>query len=484
MSSRSRSREPQLPVRRHSKRSRSRESSEERPHKQKTHELSEIHKGLHRFIKTLGDAKAEIPIHELVHAGFHPKSLSCNFASTEDEHILEQSKNLKFLILILLHAYLSNLATLVCTLITQEVAANIVPTPELAAGAAAVAAGAGAEIYAMKHKCGDILEQISALFDKSQIITMNGVNILDQLDMIFIGSVHGLDIHNTTIPVDRLSDVLHEIQRLDNHVVEIVKHRDMNPSMDTIEYAVSSLNFDIFYRCITQSEHFHRFYNELEKQNKETELKDYITKLHATRPNDKNKKSHARRHNDKSFYIYFYENIHNIAYNVFYNHEYVLPFDCESDFDIMVEHLMNETNLEVDPNPGAVATGAVSNSLHNHNYVDNPFISSSDADTPLTRFGSSQGTSSGSSTSPDRLGTVQKQGVPAQPGVTATGSKVTDSSLFSSFRKGGAQLRRRKYTQKRRQTRASARARAMTTHKQKKSAPKQTRRRRGRRFSK
>lgn len=417
--------------------------------------MNEIHRSLRRFIIPRDGARAEIPSRELVvRAGFHPKSLSCNFASTEEEHILEQRYNLKFLTLILLHAYLSNLATLVRTVITQEVAENIEPTPELAAGAAAGAA-ARAEIQVMKSKCADILKQINALHDKSHEITMKERNILDQGDIQFIGSVGGLDIHNTSIPVHTLSDVLQDIERLDDDVVQIVKGHNMNPSMDTIEFAVSSLNFDIFYRCITQSEDFHRFYNGLEEhaQTKQPELKNYITKLHA------------RRDNDKSFYIYFYENIHNIAYNVFYNHEYVLPFDCEREFRFMVRHLKDETKLQVAklqvvPIPGGVAA------------VSNFFVS----DTPLTAFsGSSQeGTSSGSSTSPDR--TVQK----LRPGVT-TGSRSKGKPLLSLFRsgydsQGGSRRHARKYTQKRTKTRTRANA----THEQKKSAPKQTRRRRGR----
>jgi hypothetical protein len=115
-----------------------------------------------------------------------------------------------------------------------------------------------------------------------------------------------------------------------------------------------------------------------------------------------------------SFFLYFYENIHNIAYNVFYNHEYRLPTVCR-DFDRMVEHLKKETGIQVNGQEPTKRVRAVVTPA-----VENPFGSSLE-----TSSGDSSGdNSSDSSKSPPPKQTfkrLQAVGGPGLPGVRSDG---------------------------------------------------------------
>ena len=337
----------------------------------------------------------EVEIEHVVAAGFPPKTLSGRLSSTEEEHINEQRDNFKFIVAILLYTYLSQLMILINNVITNNIAKEITD-------AESHPDSAGDEIEAQEKRCFEIIKTLDTLISKAN--TLRRVVPLFQGDdesyLRDIQQLIGFRPNYSALPVDLIEEMI-------THVKSTLTIKNVNPSMDTIEYAISCLNFDIFYHCLTKPSRsrYSRFYSNLKTQHQGLTTEPYITELHkgigSKSDRGRDRDSDSDSDSDHSFYLYFYENIHNIAYNVFYNHEYLLPLVCEErQFNEMVGHLIRETDLSL----GEPITGEP---------VDNPFEPSSQ----LTVTSESEGnTSSGYSTSPE----AASKSI-GQSGVFATG---------------------------------------------------------------
>jgi hypothetical protein len=295
-------------------------------------ELARYIQGIHK--------KDEITYERLVSAGFPPKTLSGHhLSSTLDEHIEEQRLNFKIIVVIMLHNYLSNVMIWINKKITSDIAAAYDAQPGAASAAMRVDT---TEIEIQKLRCKEIFDALSKLIRQAQDIS----SLFNVEEMAFLRNiVEGFKHFDPSPSVE----LMEEIEGMISIISQVLNSTNINPSMDTIEFAVSRLNFDIYYRCVKNRGAFIHFYVDLQRARK-VDL-DYITKLHTGKVASV----------DLSFYIYFYENIHNIAYNVFYNHEYFLPFDCEREFEEMLLVLQNETTIDIRIDIREPTTAAVVN---------------------------------------------------------------------------------------------------------------------------
>jgi hypothetical protein len=181
------------------------------------------------------------------------------------------------------------------------------------------------EIVIQQRICHNIYHALSELISQAREIDLfkKKGNEYEFLDKIVNGFVD--------FDAPPIAELMEQIERDISIILGVLNHNNINPSMDTIEFAVSRLNFDIFYRCVLGFNEFNSFYVTLQRNN--NDLFPYITTLHI---ND-----------DLSSLIYLYENIHNIAYNIIYNHEYFLPFDCKDVFETMITYLKAETSINI-----------------------------------------------------------------------------------------------------------------------------------------
>jgi hypothetical protein len=327
----------------------------------------------------------------VIFAGFPPETLSGRLASTIEQHIREQLENFKFIVAIMLYTYLSQLMILINIKITNNIATMI----DSASGQTALVLEAG-ELMAHVTRCSEITDQFKELIDKANSLnrdinfgSKDDINFGSKDDMKFLKCIQRLINRNPNV-FD--FEVVEKVEEIITKVKATLTTKKINPSMDTIEYAISCLNFDIFYCClgnVYKLDSYKKFYHDLRKSHEGYETKEYIPKLHTGLIS----RSHRDMEAHHSFFLYFYENIHNIAYNVFYNHEYRLPTVCR-DFDRMVEHLKKETGIQVNEQEPTKRVRAVV-----HPTVDNPFGSSLE-----TSSGDSSGdNSSDSSKSPIRV---------------------------------------------------------------------------------
>jgi hypothetical protein len=355
------------------KRSRS-ESSIEHPYTHSnTHLLNSVFREFDDYMNAIPESTTVFQ--NVVNAGFPPQTLSgmlSSRASPTDQLIQEQQTNFKIITAILLHAYLSQLMILMNLIMTSRVEVSL-----REAGSAMIHENHHQmEIIAQEKRCDEIIETLSKLVDNAFSLRDY---VVTPIDKIYINKI--VEQFRGFRPTS--SDAFDKIQAFIEGISRHLTRIKINPSMDTMEFAVSCLNFDIFFRCLTYMNSYYKFYAKLQKKHTGRETYDYITKLHTGLRS-------ANAASDHSFFLYFYENIHNIAYNVYYNHEYVLPLDCKGDFDSMVRHLMNETDIAY-PVPVPVPESV--------RVLDNPFEGSSQ----ITEFSdSSQGypSSSEGSTSP------------------------------------------------------------------------------------
>lgn len=293
--------------------------------------MKNICDGFESYISSAQVQKVEIE--HVVAAGFPPKTLSGRLSSTIEDHIQEQRDNFKFIVAILLYTYLSQLMILINIVITNNIAKDITDPEDSHTDSA------GDEIKAQKKICFEIPEILVTLIDKANTLISSDVPLFEDNDETFLQNIqqlNGFRPNYSALPVDLIEQMI-------TRVKSTLTIKNINPSMDTIEYAISCLNFDIFYRCLTDSKEYKDFYKKLQGEHLGSQIIN-IPKLHrgigskSTRLGDSEHKH--------SFFLYFYENIHNIAYNVFYNHKYWLPTVCQ-EFGEMVKHLETETGIQV-----------------------------------------------------------------------------------------------------------------------------------------
>ena len=373
----------------------------------------------------------EVEIEHVVAAGFPPKTLSGRLSSTEEEHINEQRHNFKFIVAILLYTYLSQLMILINNVITNDIAKKITYD------ASSHTDSAGDEIEAQEKRCFEILKTLDTLISKANTLSRD-VPLFQGDDERFLRNIQqliGLRPNYSALPVDLIEEMI-------THVKSTLTIKKINPSMDTIEYAISCLNFDIFYHCLTKPSRsrYSLFYSKLKTKHQGLTTNSYITELHkgigSKSDRGRDRDSDSDSDSDHSFFLYFYENIHNIAYNVFYNHEYRLPLVCEEGkFNEMVGHLISETDLSLGE-PIRGEDGVVEP-------VDNVFVEPS---SQLTVTSESEGnTSSGYSTSP----TAASESI-VRSGVFATGDKSSWKRRHLVSRGGSSRTRRQRKKQTKR----------------------------------
>jgi hypothetical protein len=279
----------------------------------------------------------------VIFAGFPPETLSGRLASTIEQHIREQLENFKFIVAIMLYTYLSQLMILINIQITNKIATMI----DSASGQTAPVPEAD-ESKAHVTRCSEITDQFKELIDKANSLNRDinfgrkdDINFGSKDDMKFLKCIQRLINRNPNV-FD--FEVVEKVEEIITKVKATLTTKKINPSMDTIEYAISCLNFDIFYCClgnVYKLDSYKKFYHDLRKSHEGYETKEYIPELHTGLTSSSQPDMEAHH----SFFLYFYENIHNIAYNVFYNHEYQLPTVC-LDFDQMVKHLKKETGIQ------------------------------------------------------------------------------------------------------------------------------------------
>jgi len=279
----------------------------------------------------------------VIFAGFPPETLSGRLASTIEQHIREQLENFKFIVAIMLYTYLSQLMILINIQITNKIATMI----DSASGQTAPVPEAD-ESKAHVTRCSEITDQFKKLIHKANSLNRDinfgrkdDINFGSKDDMKFLKCIQRLINRNPNV-FD--FEVVEKVEEIITKVKATLTTKKINPSMDTIEYAISCLNFDIFYCClgnVYKLDSYKKFYHDLRKSHEGYETKEYIPELHTGLTSSSQPDMEAHH----SFFLYFYENIHNIAYNVFYNHEYQLPTVCR-DFDQMVKHLKKETGIQ------------------------------------------------------------------------------------------------------------------------------------------
>lgn len=329
--------------RQHHKRSRSESSIEHLELHSDTVHLADISRGLDGYIQDIGEPTNNFQ--NIVGAGFPPKTLSgmvSSRATPANQLILEQQTNFRIITAIILHAYLSQLMILMQWIITS----NIEISTEGASSAMPDGNHYLMEKSAQEKRCDEIIKTLSSLLVKAE--ELPDYVIID-VDKRYVKMIVQQFEGFRPVPSPTLYETIQSmIQRISSRLTSV----NINPSMETMEFAVSCLNFDIFYRCLIVDSKavftYKRFYANLQTKHRKHETRDYITTLHRG--------DRGERDDDHSLYLYFYENIHNIAYNVFYNHEYVLPLDCARDFTRMVKHLKIETDIPLGervpgPNP-------------------------------------------------------------------------------------------------------------------------------------
>ena len=156
----------------------------------------------------------------------------------------------------------------------------------------------------------------------AELIKLMNVNIIEQIVGIIRGpmTLENMLSNPPNVPSLGVIGFLYDnIDQCRNLIIDQLQELDINPSSDTIEFAVSSLNLDIYNKIKENYPHKNGEYNM-----------------------------------DPSL---FYENIKNIAYNVFLNHEYLLPLDCNHPFlNMCIRHLTSESEVEV---------GSISSSMGN-----------------------------------------------------------------------------------------------------------------------
>ena len=294
--------------------------------------LKDIYDGFEIYISSAQVQVQKVEIERVVAAGFPPKTLSGRLSSTIEDHIQEQRDNFKFIVAILLYTYLSQLMILINIVITNNIAKDITDPEDSHTDSA------GYEIEAQKKICFEIPKTLDTLISKANKLS-EVVPLFEDNDETFLQNIQQLnDFHPnySALPVDLIEQMI-------TRVKSTLTIKNINPSMDTIEYAISCLNFDIFYCCLTDSTEYKDFYKKLQGEHLGSQIINIPT-LHrgigskSTRLGDSEHKH--------SFFLYFYENIHNIAYNVFYNHKYWLPTVCQ-EFGEMVKHLETETGIQV-----------------------------------------------------------------------------------------------------------------------------------------
>lgn len=277
----------------------------------------------------------------VVFAGFPPKTLSGQLSSSVQGLVNDQIENFKFIVAIMLYAYLSQLMRLINIKITNNIATMIdggAPQhtdPNITA-----------ELNAQLKRCSDITDQLKNLIDKAyKIFTNEKVKQFGtEIDRGYVLYIQKLIHFDQDELLPEVSQVVELVEEIITNVKTKLTSKGINPSMDTIVYAISCLNFDIFYRCLTDSKEYNDFYNKLQVEHRDSQIIN-IPKLHRDTGSESTRLGDSEHKH--SFFLYFYENIHNIAYNVFYNHEYRLPTVCQ-EFGEMVKHLISETTIQLD----------------------------------------------------------------------------------------------------------------------------------------
>lgn len=249
---------------------------------------------------------------DVIAEGFQPKPFVRGRSFIE-----HQRENYKVIILVMLHAILSQIIKWYTTKITSTLASRIDATD------ATIETNDIVELATHKTTYETLIQDVNNII--SQINELEGRIMIVCLT----------DILTTNLDDIELID---DITKINKRIIESLLKRGINPSIDTMEYAVSRLNFDIFYKCKRRVNEYRTEYIKLQRS------RDYMVHLH-------------HRDDEHSLIQHFYENIKNIAYNVFYNHEYVLPLECsDTEFDGWVRHLLQEEMNEVAPDAAAAAT--------------------------------------------------------------------------------------------------------------------------------
>jgi hypothetical protein len=301
--------------------------------------LKDINQQFDKYIGSVMESVQDDPENDVILAGFPPKTLSGRLSSTIEHHIQEQLENFKLIVAIMLYTYLSQLMILINIQITNNIATMI---HDSASGQTAPVPEAD-ELNAHVTRCSDITNQLKELIDKAYLLNPGVNNFVSDVDMRFFRSIQGL-INIDLNKIELQEQEQEEVEKIITKVKGKLTTMNINPSMDTIEYAISCLNFDIFYCCLAnglKKNSYKKFYHDLRKKHDKYQTKEYIPELHTGLTSSSQPDMEAHH----SFFLYFYENIHNIAYNVFYNHEYWLPTVCR-DFDQMVKHLKEETGIQ------------------------------------------------------------------------------------------------------------------------------------------
>lgn len=265
--------------------------------------------GLKVFVDSIFTRPIELTTNEIVEAGFPPKAL---YNIPSDDFVSEIRKNFNLLFLVHFSSCLSQLLKLISTKLTSghgdvgEMKTQQELYDSMVSG-----------ITELTKKARD--EHVKFLSKEKTVVE----EILDKVNQNIQGRE---DIDNLT-----LACLYANIETANEEIKSLLLSVDIIPSIETFEYVVSRLNFDIFYKCVTNYRDYNEFYKQLQD---EPRYHEYFPEIH--RISDES----------LSFYEQLYDNIKNIAYNVFYNHEYLLPFECYN-FDDMVAHLIEQSDIDI-----------------------------------------------------------------------------------------------------------------------------------------
>ena len=348
-----------------------------------------------------------------------------------------ETVNREIFLLIQLSDFLSHMLKLVSYIITSGI---IVTNAAAGGGAAAAEPEAGQELVLQYGKCVTAMQYYQRIYGREP------PNILWGLAAFLDHSL--ATMMSKVPPSDVLGHLYSNIKEGYDLVIEKLENAGINPSSDTIEFAITSFNLYIREHLHNPGQNFANEYNQSQRgdlQGIPGADEDVMNSLSLT---------------DDSLY----ENIKNIAYNLFLNHEYELPLICttplfrqyfaeligESKFNITL-HVAGYSLGIVAPadipeavvNPGAEAAGrggdpitaAQANQQYDgYNGEPNPFLL-------LTQ--SSEGSPARSSQSGDDYGNDSGDSAP-----TVISPSRTGGSSARSRRKLRRNHRRTQYTNK------------------------------------
>ena len=257
----------------------------------------------------------------------------------------EIKKPVYTLILILVSSCLSQLLKYLSLLITEPGPSTDFTAASAAAGAAGdgddAAAAVAAKTYQMsiltatRDKIGNIVNEYKTL---KMLHNIEGeVNVLDNLVRV-MNELNGKINGNNKLNLACLYSIF---ENTNENITGFLLANDIIPSSDTLVFAMSRLNLSIFYNCVIDvtsgnPDNFHTMYITAQTNK---DYSEYIPiKLHIGKITP----------GDYSFYEEYYSLMKNIAYNVFYTFEYLLPLSCDEHFGAMRSQLIEGFKISIE----------------------------------------------------------------------------------------------------------------------------------------